>query len=176
MAGPDAPPDDVPALDDRDRELDPRIVTVWRLGTAFGVLVPGAIITGVLSGIFGRRGLGTAIVIFVVAAVLTVGYPRARYDRWRWRLTDLAIELERGVVVRTEEALPYFRIQQIDVNQGPLDRMLQLASLEVTSASASGSVRLPGIAAEEAPRVRRALLARAAEAVGDHDGGVRDAV
>lgn len=175
-SGPAAPPDDVPDLDDRRRPLEPRVVVVWRVSAGLGLLVP-AVVVSVLAIVFlGGRGVAVPIVALAMIGAFVSWYPKARYDRWRWRLTDLAVELERGVVIRTAEALPYFRIQQIDVNQGPVDRLLGLASLQVTSASASGSVTLPGIAADDAPNVRRALLARAAAAVGEHDSGVRDAV
>lgn len=175
-SGPAAPPDDVPDLDDRSRPLEPQVVVVWRVSAALGLLVP-TIVASILAIVFlGARGVAVPVVALVLVGAFVVWYPQARYDRWRWRLTDLAVELERGVVIRQAEALPYFRIQQIDVNQGPVDRMLGLASLQVTSASASGSVSLPGIAADDAPGVRRALLARAAAAVGEHDVGVRDAV
>ncbi len=178
VAGPaTARPDDVPDLDDRDRELDRRVVTVWRVSAALGLGLPSLVASVVAIAAAGPRwGLPVAVVLAAAVTAFVVWYPRARYDRWRWRLTDLAIELEHGVVIRQAEALPYFRIQQIDVNQGPIDRLLGLASLQVTSASASGSVALPGISADNAPGVRRALLARAAAAVGEQDAGVRDAV
>jgi uncharacterized protein len=176
VAGPGVPPEDVPDLDDRPRPLDRRVVTVWRISLAVGLLVPSAVLSSIAIGFLGTTGLVVATVLLVIVGVLVAWYPSARYARWRWRLTDLAVELDRGVVVRQAEALPYFRIQQIDVTRGPVDRLLGLASLQVTSASASGSVTLPGIAGDDAPGVRRALLARAAAAVGGRDSGVRDAV
>lgn len=147
----------------------------WRVTTILAFLFPilGTVVT---SAVLGRAWLAVPAALTLLATGMAVWYPRARYDRWRWRLTDLAVELEHGVLVRTAEALPYFRIQQIDVNQGPIDRLLGLASLQVTSASASGSVRLPAIAAEEAPGIRRALLERANAAAGTTGDGVRDAV
>lgn len=165
-----------PGLDDRDRELAPAIVTAWRISAALGWLLPGlvAVVLGfVLADGWGWLVLGAvaALVIFSV-----VFYPGLRYRRWRWQLTELAIELRYGVVVRTQETVPYFRIQQIDITAGPVDRLLGLASLQVTSASASGSATLPGIAADQAPQVRAELLARAAAAVGEHPGDLRDAV
>ncbi|MFW6010049.1 MAG: PH domain-containing protein, partial [Actinomycetota bacterium] len=93
-----------------------------------------------------------------------------------WQLTDRALELRHGVVVHQQETVPYFRIQQIDIVQGPLDRLLDLASLQVTTASASGSATLPGLVADEAPQVRSELLTRATHAVADHPGDLRDAV
>jgi membrane protein YdbS with pleckstrin-like domain len=125
---------------------------------------------------FGRFGW-IGVVIALGLFWLRVGWlPPARYARWRWRLTDLALELRYGVLVRQYEAVPYFRIQQIDITQGPIDRMLGLATLIVTTASASGSATLPGIAADEAPPVRAELLARAANAVAEHPGDLQDAV
>jgi uncharacterized protein len=176
VTGPVAPPEDVPDLDDRSRPLDRRVVTVWRISLAIGLLLPTVVLGSVAVGLLGTTGWVVLGVLLVVTGVLVAWYPSARYARWRWRLTDIAVELDRGVVVRQAEALPYFRIQQIDVTRGPVDRLLGLASLQVTSASASGSVTLPGIAGDDAPGVRRALLARAAVAVGGGDSGVRDAV
>ncbi|WP_052664987.1 PH domain-containing protein [Nitriliruptor alkaliphilus] len=177
MPGGPRPAAEIPDLDDRDRPLDPRVITVWRFSTVTSMLLPTAVLTAVAVGFLGSpNGWLVPAVLVVLTAVLAAWYPGARYERWRWRLTDLAVELERGVIVRQAEALPYFRIQQIDVAQGPIDRLLGLASLQVTSASASGSVTLPGIAADEAPGIRRALLARASSAVQGHDAGVRDAV
>jgi uncharacterized protein len=165
-----------PGLDDRDRELAPAVVTAWRLSAALGWILP-AVVALVLGFVLGG-GWGW-LVLVVLAALVTfsiVFYPPMRYRRWRWQLTDLAIELRYGVLVRTQETVPYFRIQQIDIAAGPVDRLLDLASLQVTSASASGSATLPGIAAEDAPRVRAELLARAAAAVAEHPGDLRDAV
>lgn len=165
-----------PGLDGRERELAPAIVTAWRISAALGSLLPGlvAVVLGfVLAGGWGWLVLGAVAALVVFAVVF---YPRLRYRRWRWQLTELAIELRFGVLVRTQETVPYFRIQQIDIAAGPVDRLLGLASLQVTSASASGSATLPGIAAEQAPQVRAELLARAAAAVGEHPGDLRDAV
>ena len=175
-AGTPSGPPERPGLDDRERTLDPRVVHVWRIMTAIGLaiaLVPGSVIAMVALGRWGT--------LVPVGAVLLLGvfagwYPRARFNRWRWRLTTQALELSYGVVVRTHEAVPYFRIQQIDVAQGPLDRLLDLATLQVTTASASGSASLPGVPAEQAPLVRAELLARASEAVSQHEGDLRDAV
>jgi uncharacterized protein len=145
--------------------------------TTIGLLVPLTAISVIALLALGRAaGVAVPIGAVVVLAVLAGWYPRARWQRWRWRLTPLALELRYGVIVRTQESVPYFRIQQIDIAQGPLDRLLELATLQVTTASASGSVALPGIPAEQAPEVRAELLVRAAEAVAEHPGEVRDAV
>lgn len=172
------PPPEIPAprLDDRERRLDPDVVTVWRIFGGLGLAMPltGAAIAGAV--LFApARWLAPALALVVLVVGIT-WYPRARYRRWRWQLTDLALELRYGILVRRHEAVPYFRIQQIDITQGPVDRLVGLATLEVTTASASGSAALPGIAADDAPGVRQELLARAAAALEDHPDEARDAV
>jgi uncharacterized protein len=165
-----------PGLDERERRLDPAAVTSWRISAALS-LVPLMSIATVLGFVF----LDTAAWIVAAAALgllaFVIGWlQQARYKRWRWQLTDLAVELRYGVLVHQQETVPYFRIQQIDIVQGPLDRLLDLATLQVTTASASGSATLPGIARGDAPAVRKELLARATEAVAEHSGDLRDAV
>ncbi len=166
-----------PDLDDRARTLDARVVVAWRLAAAVSLVPPFGIASTlaiVLLDGWSRWAIPAALL--VAAVVFVVWYPPARFARWRWRLTDLALELSHGVVIRQHEAVPYFRIQQIDIGQGPMDRILKLATLQVTSASASGSATLGGIPEADAPGVRAALLQRAAQAVADHPGDLRDAV
>jgi uncharacterized protein len=163
-------------MDDRERRLHPRIVTIWRAMAALFIpflVVPPTIVAG---AVLGPPGLVLGGIAVVLAIVLVVWYPRARFDAWRWRLTPLALELRHGVLVRRHQAIPYFRIQQIDIAQGPLDRAADLATLQVTTASSSGGAALPGIAETEAPTVRGELLERAAEAVGEHVDDMVDAV
>lgn len=110
-----------------------------------------------------------------VGLLLSILWPRWAWQRWRWDVTDLALTLRHGVVVRHVRALPFFRIQHVDTNQGPLDRALGLTALMVHTASITS--RLPGIATEDADALRQDLLRRAAEAArrANTDGDV-DAV
>ncbi len=159
-----------------ERTLAPRIVHVWRIMIAVVLAVP-LLVAAVLAFVF-LAGLGWLVALagLALAALLVGWYPRAHYERWRWQLTPLALELRHGVVVHQREAVPYFRIQQIDITRDPLDRLLGLASLRVTTASATGSATIPGIVAVEAPLLREELLARAAVEVPGQKGEISDAV
>jgi membrane protein YdbS with pleckstrin-like domain len=152
------------------------MVIVWRVFGGIGLLLPLLALS--VAGYFFVSAApwavpATSAVLWLVGVTW---YPRARYRAWRWRLTDIALELRYGILVHRHEAVPYFRVQQIDISQGPFDRLLGLATLQVTTASASGSAGLPGIPADDAPQIRKQLLARAAVAVGDQPDEVRDAV
>lgn len=158
------PPDDGPApiLPVGDQSLAPRVLTLWRAGA----VVPIGLLA--LPAVAVAAGLGGAVwaapVVVVLLGAVTIGVlPGARYRRWHWRMTHRALELEHGVVIHRVRALPYFRIQHIDVEHGPLDRWLGLARLEVHTASVTAT--LPGLPADQAPGIRAALLQLAADAV-----------
>jgi uncharacterized protein len=149
-----------------DQELAPKVVVLWRV-SALGSIVMLLLFTLIAAGaVGGAAWLGPLAILLL--AVWSIGVlPRLRYSRWRWRVTDRALELEHGVLFRQVRALPYFRIQHIDVGHGPLDRWLGLARLEVHTASVTAV--LPGLHATAAPRIRTLLLARASAAVAEAD-------
>lgn len=163
-------------LDDRERSLHPKVVLTWRIFGGIGLFLPLAGVSIPSWFLLDTLGWLPAAVALVILVLGVTWYPKVRYRRWRWQLTERALEMRYGVVVHRHEAVPYFRVQQIDIERGPVDRLLGLATLQVTTASASGSGSLPGIAEAEAPLVRQELLMRAAEAIGHHGGDVNDAV
>jgi membrane protein YdbS with pleckstrin-like domain len=148
------------------RELDRRVVTVWTVQDAIGY---GVLAVAVLAADIGlrlaRAGVpgppGLAAGLLAVAGGLAAWWvPRARYRHWRYHVAPDALELRHGVVRRVHSAIPYFRVQHIDVAQGPVERAVGLARLVVHTASAGTDATIPGIAASEAEGLRRLILAR----------------
>jgi membrane protein YdbS with pleckstrin-like domain len=162
---PDRGPD--PIIPAGDQPLAPRVVTLWRAGGALPMLVL-LLVTVAIGAAIGGLGWLVPLAMLVLAVVVVGVLPSLRYRRWRWRMTGRALELEHGVVNRQVRALPYFRIQHIDVEHGPLDRWLGLARLEVHTASVTAT--LPGLAADDAPGIRAALLQLAGSAVAAERG------
>jgi uncharacterized protein len=160
---------------DGERELERRIMLLWRLAAAPALVLP-AVALGLLVQVTGAPAVTVALPGAAVAMLVLGPLQTLRWRRWSWRLTDHAIELRRGVLTRHHVVVPYFRVQQIDVLEGPLERVLGLATLRVTTASASGSVGIPGLAAALAPGLRGELLARAARANEELGRDGRDAV
>ncbi len=146
--------------------LSPRVRTLWHLQWAVAA-VAAVLVALAVAGLVAadRAALGVAVAVGVVAAVVAVVAvigPRLHYARWRWELTDEGLELSHGVVLRVESAIPTFRVQQIDVRQGPLERAFDLVSLQITTASSASDGTLPGIDADRAESIRRSLLERVA--------------
>ncbi|MEX0592507.1 MAG: PH domain-containing protein [Nitriliruptoraceae bacterium] len=163
-------------LDERERTLDRGVVTLWRLQAAAGWAVAGLVTATIGAMLATSARWLPAVVMAAVAATVIVIVPPWRFRRWRWRVTNQALELRYGIVVHRHIAVPYFRIQQIDVTRRPLERLAGLSALEVTTASASGTVRLPGLDERLAPALRTTLIERARAATAAFDGDGRDAV
>lgn len=97
-------------------------------------------------------GLGFAMSIMHAAASLAhMGYAL--------RHTELLFR--QGVWWRELTVVPFNRIQHVETFQGPLERSLGLASLSVyTAGSGGGDVQVPGLAHEDAKRIRDQLLSQ----------------
>jgi uncharacterized protein len=148
------------------RALDHRIVVVWTVQEAVGygalALVALAVDIGArLAGaeLPGPPGLAAGL-LAVVGGLAAWWLPRASYRHWRYQVAEDALELRHGVVRRIHSAIPYFRVQHIDVAQGPVERAVGLARLVVHTASAGTDATIPGIAADDAESLRRLILAR----------------
>lgn len=63
--------------------------------------------------------------------------------------------VRKGLMFRTVTAVPYGRIQYVDVSSGPIANALNLAELEVKTAASS--VTIPGLPKEEATALRETL-------------------
>ena len=161
------------------RTLNPNMRWIWMVRGVFATVVLAAATSGavmiVRTATDAPMVWWPTVVVTVIGLVTAVAWALAAWPRWRWGVTDVALTLHHGVLTHHVVALPFFRIQHIDANQGPLDRLLGMSQLQVHTASISAS--LPGIDADDANELRRELLARAAKAAAEAatDGSV-DAV
>ncbi|MEV7543243.1 PH domain-containing protein [Streptomyces sp. NPDC089915] len=79
---------------------------------------------------------------------------------WRsWRYAERADDLliGRGVLWSRETVVPYGRMQLVEVTSGPLERHFGLASVQLHTAAAASDAKIPGLAPDEAERLRDRL-------------------
>ena len=94
----------------------------------------------------------------MVLTLLAAVYIQALYRSWGYRLDDDALELERGVITNVETAVPYVRVQHVDTQRGPLDRLLGLGRVVVYTAGSRGAdVTIPGLTPDQARDLRNQL-------------------
>ncbi|TWU58115.1 PH domain-containing protein [Rubripirellula reticaptiva] len=99
--------------------------------------------------------------LFGVSFVFWFGwiFPSMSYRRAGWRLSEIGLEIRRGVWWRHRIVVPHSRIQHSDIEQGPLQRRFDLSTLVVhTAGTKNSSVSLEGIRHETAQRLREALV------------------
>lgn len=98
--------------------------------------------------------LSAAAVLLVVNALLS--FRRVRAIGYILREDDLLFR--RGILFERIVAVPYGRLQLVDVARGPLLRALGLATLKFVTASAATGVQLPGLRLEAAEELRDELV------------------
>lgn len=107
----------------------------------------------------------------VAGALLGPAYllvmPLWRYRVHRWETTDQAAYATSGWVVREWRVAPISRIQTVDTTRGPLEQLLGLATLAVTTASAHGTIYIVGLDQQLARQAARHLTEVAELTPGD---------
>jgi membrane protein YdbS with pleckstrin-like domain len=96
-----------------------------------------------------------AVVIAVIRAVLVVRSVRS----WGYAERDEDLLVRHGLFVRRLSIVPYARMQFVDVSAGPLERLLDLATVTLHTAAAASDARIPGLRGPEAARLRDRLAA-----------------
>lgn len=104
---------------------------------------------------------GLGLLVSVVVA------PLWRYRVHRWDVSDQAVYTRTGWLVQERRIAPISRVQTVDTYRGPLDRLLGLSNVRVTTASSAGAVHIVALDAPIADRVVAHLTDIAALGVED---------
>ncbi|ROQ16702.1 MULTISPECIES: PH domain-containing protein [unclassified Curtobacterium] len=125
------------------------------------VVTAGLVLIGIVNDGFGS-GAGTVwlligIVVLVVTLVTAALTPR-RVRAIGYALRDDDLVVRRGLMWQRFTAVPYGRMQLVDVARGPLDRALGMSELKFVTAAAATNVRIPGIPATDADELRDRLV------------------
>jgi membrane protein YdbS with pleckstrin-like domain len=137
--------------------LNPRVRFVWLGGTLLTALVLGAAAAAVDRFVV-AVGVWAVAAVGVAALVLGVAYVVLRYRAWRFEIRDDDLYLERGVFTRVTTVVPFVRVQHVDTQRGPVERLLGLGSVVVYTAGSRGAdVTIPGLTPDRATDLQRRL-------------------
>ncbi len=151
-------------------QVHPRAVRWWQLHALIAlVALAGPQLVALLA--LGDAAPGWLPVTTAVTAVVAIGYglvvPPILFRIHRWEVTDEAVYTLSGLLVREWRIAPISRVQTVDTERGPLQQLLQLASVTVTTASARGPVKIRGLAAADAAELARTLTETTRATPGD---------
>jgi membrane protein YdbS with pleckstrin-like domain len=87
--------------------------------------------------------------------------PGRRYRAWGFAAGEDELTVKHGLMIRKVTIVPFGRVQHIDVAQGPVQRMLGLATLVLNTAGTRGAaVRLPGLLHPQAEEMREQIRSK----------------
>jgi len=156
------------------QSIEPRVVTLWRVQALIGFLTflfPVSL--GVAGALVALLGPGLQLALSLVALGLGLGlllliqtllWPPLAWERYRYELRPDDLLITRGVIFRQQTLIPRDRIQFVDTQQGPVERLFGLTRLLVFTASgmvADGGI--PGLSAPVAAALRDDLARRGGE-------------
>ena len=143
--------------DEPGERLDPRSRSLWRVTGALQAL---PILAG---GAFGSYVLYDndvpvylaalpVLLTLALAILLVVLLPPLLWQRWRYEIRLLEVDLQRGLLRVTRTLVPMARVQHVDTRQGPLQRRFGLST--VIFYTAAGPNEIPQLASSTAAEVR----------------------
>ena len=140
------------------KRLSPSYRSLRRLTTLIFIplffLIPG-IGVGLLTG----RWWISAIILGVGAALLVIrlALVERNWRSWGYVEREDDLYITHGVLFRSLVAVPYGRMQLVEVASGPLERAFGLATVTMKTASAETNASIPGLTPDEATRLRDRL-------------------
>ena len=144
--------------------LDPRLIWVFRIRLGLNLLfLVGAAFAA-------ERALAEALptpTSLIPGLVLLAGLagllilPGRRYRSWAYAEREDELHIRHGLWIRVQTAVPFGRVQHIDVAQGPIERRFGLARLILhTAGTRSAEIPLPGLVHEQAEAMRDRIRAK----------------
>ncbi|MGH1565027.1 PH domain-containing protein [Mumia sp. DW29H23] len=135
-----------------------KLRTLHRLMLVVWTVVPAVVAIAVVALVLQWWWL-VALLAAVAVAVIVWGWFWAARNQAAWGFAENAEDLwiRHGVAWRQIVAVPYGRVQYVDVTAGPLERSYGIAKVSLHTASSQTSAVIPGIPADEAARLRDRL-------------------
>ena len=140
------------------QRVSPQLATIRRiliLVPCVVIAVVGVVLMLVLSDL---PWIGGVLVVLAVGCTAWGWAWAGRNQRsWGYAENDDDLLVTSGVMFKRLVAIPYGRMQFVDVEAGPLARAYGVATVTLHTASAETAADIPGLPAAEATRLRNRL-------------------
>ena len=125
-------------------KLSKKAVSCMFVATLVQVIITSAIFGGILL-IFGEYCTQIVKNIIIGIILLDILYmivsPKVRYERYRYSITEDAIDVKEGFLFIERNIVPIERLHKIAIEKGPIDRMFNLSKVIVTTAGGDITIR-----------------------------------
>jgi membrane protein YdbS with pleckstrin-like domain len=144
-------------LDGTWHQISPRYVVSQIVQNAIFlvfVVIAAVVLNVVLSQDWVWIPAGVVILITLVTLIIL---PRqARAIGYMLRADDIVFR--KGILWQQMIAVPYGRMQLVDITQGPLDRAFGITQLKMVTAAATTGVQIPGLTQRASEALRDTLI------------------
>jgi membrane protein YdbS with pleckstrin-like domain len=138
---------------------------LWAISAGLSWLIPAAGLVGwgIVADAWTTWPFLLAAAIILLAAIVSITVvPVWRYRVHRWEIGADAVYTRSGWFNQERRIAPISRIQTVDTQRGPLDRMLDLSTVTITTASSAGAVTIAALDRPVADRIAQELTEIAA--------------
>ena len=135
-----------------------RLVTA-RTVTLLAWLVPMTVAVALGAALF-TSWLWVAAGVLVLVTVWGLWLIRRQVSAMSYIELSEDLVVRKGRLFRQVSSVPFGRLQYVDLQSGPLERKLGMATLQIFTASPSTSATIPGLPIETAERMRERLMLR----------------
>ncbi|MDQ3157785.1 MAG: PH domain-containing protein [Actinomycetota bacterium] len=140
------------------KRVSPRLRTVRRILILVPLGVIALIAILLLALLTDLWWLVTLIAVVAIAlAVWAWTWAARNQASWGYAENDDDLLVTSGVMFKRLVAVPYGRMQFVDVNAGPVQRAFGVATVSLHTASTETAADIPGLPADEATRLRNRL-------------------
>ncbi len=141
--------------------VNPRAKAMWAVAAALGWLFP--LLAVAVWAFFDpnhrtwQLWAAGGLALLALADIAIV--PQWRFRVHRWEVTDASVYTQTGWFKQDRRLAPISRIQTVDSQFGPIERMFGLGTVTVTTASAAGPLKISGLGRDAVERLVAELTA-----------------
>lgn len=128
-----------------------------RIISSLWALIPLIVIAVLNGAVWQQLWIWIVLALLAVSLVVTVAIRVRAVYHTEYYIGEDDVTVGRGIMFRRVDVVPYARMQEVNVEAGPIQRHWGLASVTMETASTTTDVSIPGIETAEADRLRKLL-------------------
>lgn len=139
------------------QRVSPKYIVVDLLGILISAVIftVGSSVPWLLTG---QPWLLLLPAVLLVIHLLVAAFTPRRVRAIGFLLRDDDLVFRRGIMFLRVVAVPYGRMQLVDITRGPVARAFGLAELKLVTAAASSHITIPGLPVADADELRDRLV------------------
>jgi len=116
-----------------EKELKTLWIMTWAFSLILGILFLAAITAAVSLWI-----VGISIFGWIIIMIFVIIWIPAAFNALEYYIDDEGVKMRCGVVWKKQVTVPYSKITNVDITQGPMQRYYNIGTIHVQTAGASG--------------------------------------